>query len=83
MKLLETKLRFAGHESASVLIIVLWICIGLVSIALYFADSMNYELQAADNRVSGLSAEQAIEGAARYVGSELQNYSTRSSRTWQ
>ena len=58
------------------LIIVLWICIGLVSIALYFADSMNYELQAADNRVSGLSAEQAIEGAARYVGSELQNYTT-------
>ena len=80
MKLLETRLRtkmsFAGGESASVLIIVLWICIGLVSIALYFADSMNYELQAADNRVSGLSAEQAIEGAARYVGSELQNYAT-------
>ena len=80
MKLLETRLRtkmsFAGGESASVLIIVLWICIGLVTIALYFADSMNYELQAADNRVSGLSAEQTIEGAARYVGGELQNYAT-------
>jgi type II secretory pathway component PulK len=76
MKLLETKLRLAGGESASVLIIVLWICIGLVSIALYFADSMNYELQAADNRVSGLTAEQAIEGAARYAGCELQYFAT-------
>jgi type II secretory pathway component PulK len=76
MKLHETKLGFAGRESASVLIIVLWICLGLVTIALYFADSMTYELRAADNRTSGLSAEQAIEGAARYVGSELQNYVT-------
>jgi type II secretory pathway component PulK len=76
MKLCETKLSVAGRESASVLIIVLWICIGLVTIALYFADSMTYELRAADNRISGLSAEQAIEGAARYVGSELQNYVT-------
>lgn len=64
------------RESASVLIIVLWVAIGLVSIALYFANSMNYELRAADNRVNGLSAEQAIEGAARYVGYVLQNYAT-------
>jgi len=71
-----TKLSVAGGKSASVLIIVLWISIGLVSIALYFAASMNYELQAADNRVSGLTAEQTIEGAARYVGSELQNFAT-------
>ena len=41
--------------------------IGLVSIALYFANSMTYELRASDNRVSGLAADQAIEGAARYV----------------
>jgi DNA uptake protein ComE-like DNA-binding protein len=59
-----------------VLIIVLWICIGLVSIALYFANSMSYELQAADNRVSGLSADQAIEGAARYVSYALSNFAT-------
>ena len=63
-------------ERGSVLIIVLWIAIGLVSIALYFANSMNYELAAADNRVNGLSAEQAIEGAARYVGYALQNFAT-------
>ena len=58
------------------LIIVLWVSIGLVSIALYFANSMNYELGASDNRVNGLSSEQAIEGAARYVAYTLQNFAT-------
>jgi len=65
-----------ARQRGSVLIIVLWICIGLVTIALYFANSMTYELRAADNRVSGIAADQAIEGAARYVSYELQNYST-------
>ena len=37
------------RQRGSVLIIVLWICIGLVTIALYFANSMTYELRAADN----------------------------------
>src|SRR5580698_2338452 len=64
------------RENASVLIIVLWIAIGLVSIALYFANSMNYELTASDNRANGLAADQAIEGAARYVTFILQNFAT-------
>jgi len=64
------------RENASVLIMVLWIAIGVVSIALYFANSMTYELRAADNRVSGMVSEQAIEGAARYVGYVLYNYAT-------
>jgi DNA uptake protein ComE-like DNA-binding protein len=64
------------RSRGSVLIIVLWVCLGLVSIALYFANSMTYELRASDNRVSGLAADQAIEGAARYVGYILQNFST-------
>jgi len=64
------------RESASVLIIVLWISIGLVSIALYFANAMTYELRASDNRASGLTTDQAIEGAARYVGFVLANYAT-------
>ena len=51
----------------SVLIIVLWIALGLVALALYFAQSMNLELRAADNRVSAQAADQAIEGAVRYV----------------
>ncbi|HEX5398236.1 MAG TPA: hypothetical protein VFY06_04235 [Verrucomicrobiae bacterium] len=64
------------REKASVLIIVLWVSIGLVSIALYFANSMMYELHASDNRVSGLTADQAIEGAARYVADVLTLYAT-------
>ena len=66
----------ARRNDASVLIIVLWVCIGLVSIALYFANQMTYELRAADNRVSGVLADQAIEGAARYVSLALLNYAT-------
>ena len=77
MKLTGSQLRLkARRERASVLIIVLWVCIGLVSIALYFANAMTYELRASDNRVSGVMADQAIEGAARYVSLVLVNYAT-------
>lgn len=80
MKFVSSNLmRRQRSENATVLIIVLWIAIGLVSIALYFASSMSYELHASDNRVSGLATEQAIEGAARYVGYALYNYSTNGS----
>jgi len=54
-------------RKGSVLVIVLWIAFGLVSLALYFANSMNFELRASDNRVSALAADQAIEGAVRYL----------------
>jgi type II secretory pathway component PulK len=54
-------------QSGSVLVIVLWIAFGLVSLALYFANSMNFELRASDNRVSAMAADQAIEGAERYL----------------
>jgi type II secretory pathway component PulK len=64
------------RDAGSTLVIVLWIAFGLVSITLYFAQSMNYELRASDNRVCGLAAEQAIDGAARYVSSLLQNLPT-------
>ena len=59
--------RLSSGHRGSVLIIVLWIAFGLVSIALYFAHSMTYELKAADNHIAGLEAEQAIEAAARYI----------------
>ena len=49
------------------LVIVLWIAFGLVSLALYFANATNFELRAADNRVCALAADQAIEGATRYL----------------
>src|SRR5258708_20361096 len=57
----------------SVLIIVLWIIFGLISLTLYFANSMTFELRASDNRVAGVEAEQAIEGARRYISLVLSN----------
>jgi DNA uptake protein ComE-like DNA-binding protein len=60
-----------GGERGSTFVIVLWIAFGLVSVALYFGYSMSYELRAADNRVSGQAAEQAIEGAVRYINNLL------------
>ncbi len=67
-----------GHtrQHGSVLIIVMWVAFGLVSIALYFAQSMTFELRASDNRTASLEAEQAIEGAARYVNYVLTNFGT-------
>jgi DNA uptake protein ComE-like DNA-binding protein len=77
MKLRHSKIRLDERcQTASVLIIVLWVCIGLVAIALYFANSMTYELRASDNRASGLATDQAIEGAARYVSYVLATYAT-------
>ena len=64
------------RENASVLIIVLWIAFGLVAITLYFGGSMSSELRASDNRVQSLAADQAIEGAARYVAKILTDQST-------
>jgi type II secretory pathway component PulK len=56
-----------SNRNGSVLVIVLWITLGLVTMALYFANSMALELRASDNRAASLAADQAIEGAARYV----------------
>ena len=69
-------LPLRGGESASVLIIVLWIAFGLVSLALYFAGSMSYELRASENRVSAVMADTAIDGAARYLTSVLATLGT-------
>ncbi len=63
-------------RAGSVLIIVLWIALGLVAITLYFANSMSSELRASDNRISMLTADQAIEGAARYVAQVLAEQAT-------
>jgi len=65
--------RLSRETRGSVLIIVLWISFGLVSVALYFSHSMVLELRAADNRVAETEADQAIEGAARYVTYILSN----------
>jgi DNA uptake protein ComE-like DNA-binding protein len=62
-----------AQERGSVLIIVLWISFGLVSIALYFGHSMFFEFRASDNAAAGTEAQQAIDGAARYVGYVITN----------
>jgi len=61
---------------ASTFVIVLWISFGLVSLTLYFGYAMSLELRAADHRTSGTAADQAIEGAARYVSYVLANQLT-------
>ncbi|MCS7338707.1 MAG: type II secretion system protein GspK [Verrucomicrobiae bacterium] len=66
-----TRLQNGRAAAGSVLIIVLWVAFGLVSLALYFAHSMSFELRAADNRVAVVQAQHAIEGAARYVSNIL------------
>jgi type II secretory pathway component PulK len=60
-----------NHQRGSVLIIVLWVAFGLVSLALYFANSMSLEMRAGDNRAASIEAEQAILGGARYVSNLL------------
>jgi DNA uptake protein ComE-like DNA-binding protein len=69
-------LQIQSRRTGSVLIIVLWIAFGLVAMALYFANSMSSELRASDNRVEMLAADQAIEGAARYVAKVLAEQAT-------
>jgi DNA uptake protein ComE-like DNA-binding protein len=68
--------RSRQNQCGSVLIIVLWISFGLVSIALYLANTMSMELRAADNRAAALAADQAIEGATRYISAVLSAYAT-------
>lgn len=51
----------------TVLIVVMWIMLGLVSITLFFCDAMVLEYRASDNITAGLEAEHAIEGARRYI----------------
>ena len=62
------------RQRGSVLIIVLWICLGLVVLVLYFADSTNSELQAAANRVGEIEARQAVAAGTRYAAYILNNY---------
>lgn len=63
-------------EAGSVLVITLWVALGLVSLALYFGQSTSMELRAADQRVAGLEAEQAIDGATRYASFILSQLET-------
>ncbi len=61
-------------ESGSVLIIVIWVCLGLVALTVYFADSMVSELRAADNRAVEVAARQAAAGGTRYASFILSQF---------
>jgi hypothetical protein len=50
----------ARRERGSVLIIVMWTCLGLVALTLYFAGSMSSALRAADNRVAEIAARESL-----------------------
>ena len=58
-------------KRGSVLIVVLWASVGLVSLALLLGHSMMMTYRGADNDLAGRQADQAIEGAARYAESLL------------
>lgn len=59
------------RRRGSVLIIALWIAFGLVALALYFAQTVSFELRAADQRAAAYEATQAIAGALRYASNVL------------
>lgn len=65
---------FKPSRRGVVLIIIMWIALGLVSLALYFSNTISFEYRAADNSAAGLQAEQAIEGARRYLTTMLTNF---------
>jgi DNA uptake protein ComE-like DNA-binding protein len=68
--------RQTVKSTGSLLIIVMWISLGLVTVALLFGHSSTLAFRGADNQLAGYQANQAIEGAARYVQYLLANTDT-------
>jgi DNA uptake protein ComE-like DNA-binding protein len=66
--------RGRSSTRGSVLIIVLWVCLGLVALTLYFGNSMNSERQAAENRVAEVTSRQTAAGARRYAAYVIKQY---------
>jgi DNA uptake protein ComE-like DNA-binding protein len=56
------------------LIIVMWVCLGLVALTVYFADSMTSEFQASGNRAGEVTARQAVAGGTRYASYLLSQF---------
>lgn len=57
------------QERGSVLIIVMVVCIGLVSVAIYFANSTAMAYRGSASDLAGRQAQRAIDGAAQYAES--------------
>ena len=65
-----------SRRRGSVLIIVIWVCLGLVALTVYFADQMTVEMRAADGQVAEVVARQAAAGGARYAAFVLGQFGT-------
>ena len=65
-----------SRRRGSVLIIVIWVCLGLVALTVYFADQMTAEMRAADGQVAEVVARQAAAGGARYAAFVLGQFGT-------
>ncbi len=63
-----------------VFVVVLWIALGLVSLALYFGQAARWAAEASENSLAGQQAEQAIDGARRYITFVLDNFITPGER---
>jgi len=62
-----------SKQRGAVIIVVMWIALGLVSIAVYFSHSMVMELKAATNSEASVQAQFAVEGTHRYLKDMLAN----------
>ena len=61
------------RNRASVLIVVLIVCLGLVSMTLMMGHSMIMAYRGSDNELAGRQADMAIEGAAQYAEAVMTN----------
>lgn len=59
--------RRSRRRRGMILILVMWVAMGLVALAINFGDAMVMEYRASDNALASREADQAIEGARRYV----------------
>jgi DNA uptake protein ComE-like DNA-binding protein len=75
---LQSLARAKGSRG-SVLIIVIWVCLGLTALTVYFGNSMSSELRAADNRAAEITARQAAAGGTRYAAYILSQFGTNGS----
>lgn len=67
-------LSYHRFRRGAVLILVLWLVLGLVSIALVFGNTMMLEYRSAENTAAGLRSEHAIDGACAYAQYILANW---------
>ena len=70
------KCSSAKRRRGSVLVVALWIALGLVAIGVYFGHAMVMEYRVSANRMAGVQAQHAVEGARRYISFILEEIET-------